>query len=380
MSANVEKVANLEVEEQIKETEKDYNYRLVEWPIEVLTKKFIKKTAGQEYRTLINAESSNSIIIVPEYQREFVWNEGMKAKFIESIFMKVPMPPLFAFTLDDEGNMELIDGVQRLSTIKEFVDGVLVLNNLEVLDTLNGYRFSELEISRQRKFNALSLKIYMLDEETDEGVRADIFNRINSTGQKLTSAEIRKGSYLNNKFYDFILYCVTLDEFTSLFSSARNDDKLRGEKEELITRFFAYSERYNEFDHSVKGFLDDYIKDKNDDFSDVEKQQKEDELKRALQFVSEYFPSGFKRTPSSKSIPKVRFESISVGVNLALKENPNLTNPDLRWLTSAEYKNLVTSGSSNNKSKLVARIEFVKNCLLSSININELDYGDSGRV
>ncbi len=226
-----------QVEEQIKDIEKDYNYRLVEWPIEVLVKKFVKKSSDQEYKDIIDINSANSIIIVPEYQREFVWDEDMKAKFIESIFMKVPMPPLFAFILDDEGNMELIDGVQRLSTIKQFVDNRLVLSNLEVLDTMNQYIFGDLEISRQRKFNALSLKIYMLDEETDEGVRADIFNRINSTGKKLTSAEIRKGSYLNNDFYDFILECVKFKEFSSLFSSARADEKLRERKKNWLLAF-----------------------------------------------------------------------------------------------------------------------------------------------
>lgn len=364
-----------QVEEQIKETEKDYNYRLVEWPIEVLVKKFVKKTSQQEYKDVIDKKSSNSIIIVPEYQREFIWDEDMKAKFIESIFMKVPMPPLFAFILDDEGNMELIDGVQRLSTIKEFVDGGLLVNNLAVLDTLNGYKFSELEVSRQRKFNTLSLKIYMMDEETDEGVRADIFNRINSTGQKLTPAEIRKGSYLNNKFYSFILDCSALQEFTSLFSS-RSNEKLRGEKEELITRFFAYSEQYLKFEHSVKGFLDDYIKEKGKTFDSDKKNSMEMELKRALGFVNKYFPDGFRKSASTSSIPKVRFESISVGVNLALRENPGISHPDLNWLKSKEYMDWVTSGSSNNKNKLIGRIEFVRDCLLGKIDTNSLSYGD----
>ena len=370
------KIAIDQVEEQIRETEKDYNYRLVEWPIEVLVKKFVKKSPNAEYKDIIKTDSPSSVIIVPEYQREFVWDDNMRAKFIESLFMKVPMPPLFAFILDEEGNMELIDGVQRLSTIKQFVDGGLLLDNLEVLDTLNQYRFNELEPARQRKFNSLSLKIYMLDAETDEGVRADIFNRINSTGKKLTSAEIRKGSYLNNTFYDFILECVTFNEFALLYSSARADEKLRGEKEELVTRFFAYSEQYAMFEHSVKGFLDDYIREKGKSFALAEKDEKEAEFKRALIFVQTYFPDGFKKSSSSKSIPKVRFESIAVGVNLALKINPNLEHPDLKWLTSNEYKEFVTSGSSNNKGKLIGRIEFVRDCLLSVININALTYGD----
>ncbi|MDR2467085.1 MAG: DUF262 domain-containing protein [Prevotellaceae bacterium] len=353
------------VENQIKETDKDYNYRLVEWPIEVLVKKFVPKPANQSYKELIKNESF-SVIIVPEYQRNFVWNDKMRAKFIESIFMKVPMPPLFAFVLDDEGNLELIDGVQRLSTINAFVSDNLILDNLEILDMLNGYKFSELDISRQRKFNNLSLKIYLLDKETDEGVRADIFNRINSTGAKLSPAEVRKGSFIDNAFYDFIIDCTGLPEFATLFSAKREDEKLRGEKEELITRFFAYTEKYLDFEHSVKEFLDDYIKEKGSSFADEEKASKKAQLINTLSFVKDNFPYGFRKSSNSHTIPKVRFEAIAVGTSLALQENPNIANPDLRWLESNEFLDWVTSGSSNNRSKLRGRIEFVRDCLLNN--------------
>jgi uncharacterized protein with ParB-like and HNH nuclease domain len=363
-----------EVEEQIKETEKDYDYRLVEWPIEVLMKKFVKKSNDTDYKDLIGVDAKNSVIVVPEYQRDYVWDEPMKAKFIESIFMRVPMPPLFAFELDDEGNLELVDGVQRLSTIKDFTDDKIVLGQLQVLETLNGYKFSELDAARQRKFKNLSLKIYMLDEDTNEGTRADIFNRINSTGKQLQPAEIRKGSYLGNRFYDFIIDSTKLPEFSALFSSARTDEKLRGEKEELVTRFFAYSERYQSFNHSVKGFLDDYIKEKGKSSSDSELKEKREQFVKALNFVSQNFPYGFRKSNNSKSIPRVRFEAISVGVNLAMMENSNLSKPDLKWLESDQFKQWTTSDASNSRVKLIGRVEFVKNCLLGK-DLQSLTYG-----
>ncbi len=365
------------VEEQIKDIEKDYNYRLVEWPIEVLVKKFVSKASNKSYKELLPRGAEQfSVIIVPDFQRDFVWDDPMKAKFIESIFMKIPIPPLFAFQLDDEGNLELLDGVQRLSTIKAFVNDEFALDGLGVLNSLNNYKFSELEISRQRKFNNLSLKIYVLEEDADEGVRADIFNRINSTGKKLTPAEVRRGSFLDNPFYKFIEECVELPEFKILFSTAKENDKLRGDKEELITRFFAYTEKYTEFEHSVKEFLDDYIKEKGELFTNDEKEQKIQMLKNALSFISRHFPNGFRRTVTSRTIPKVRFESIAIGTSLALQENPSLSDPSLRWLESKEYSEWVTSGSSNNRTKLIGRIEFVRDCLLSRIDINSLTYGD----
>lgn len=372
MSTELIKSTIFDLEDQIKSVEKDYKYRLVEWPIEVLVKKFVSKKDAENYKEILE-DNTSSVLIVPKYQRDYIWDDKMKSKLIESLFMKVPMAPLFAFTLDDEGNLELIDGVQRLSTINEFVKDEHTIKDLEVLTCLNGYKFSELDPSRQRKFNSLSLKLYMLDEETDEGVRADIFNRINSTGKKLEPAEIRKGSFLGNPFYDFILGCTGEELFCRLFSSTKDDDKLRGEKEELISRFFAYSEKYLEFDHSVKGFIDDYIKSKKNIIK-KEIEEKKDEFIRALHFIESYFPYGFRKTENAQSIPKVRFEAIAIGVNLALRQNPEIKNPELRWLESNEFKKLTTSDAANNKSKLIGRIEFVRDCLLRVIDDNTLTY------
>ena len=372
-SIETQKASVEDVERQIKDIEKDYNYRLVEWPIESLIKKFVPKSANQAYKNLLeDKDKSFSAIIVPEYQRNYVWKEEQKSKFIESVFMKVPIPPLFGFELDDEGNIELIDGVQRLSTIKAFASDGLVLSNLEVLDFLNGFKFSELDVSRQRKFNNLSLRLYLLNNETDEGIRADIFNRINSTSERLKPAEIRKGSFINNPFYDFILECTRLREFTDLYVS-KNDEMSRGRKEELITRFFAYSDKYLEFDHSVTEFLNDYIKDK-EKFSDDEKSQKKEQLINSLNFVKNNLPNGFRKSTTSATIPMVRFDAIAVGVNLALQAEPNLANLDLKWLDSTEFFNWVTSGSSNNKNKVIGRINFVRDCLLNKIDLNNLNY------
>ncbi len=185
-----ETVADLEI--QIKELQKEYDYNLREYPIEVILKKFKKEDDYKE------KNESIASIFIPKYQRQYVWQPDMKCKFIESLFLGVPIPPLLAFTVDESGNMELIDGVQRLSTIDEFVNGKLKIQNLELLDNLNGFTFDELHPSRQRKFNSLSVRMFVFTENADEGIRADIYNRINSTGLKLTEAEIRKGTFLGN--------------------------------------------------------------------------------------------------------------------------------------------------------------------------------------
>ncbi len=355
-------------EAQIKEIQVDYNYRIADFSIGELLKKFVKKGEEANFE-----DDSISGLYVPTYQRNFIWLEAMQSRFIESVFMGVPIQPLFAFELDEDGNLELLDGVQRLSSIKSFVDGELILSGLDELDALNGFKFDELSSARKRKFLNTQLKLYIINENTDEGIRADIFRRVNEGGQRLEPAEIRKGKFIGNSFYNFILEMSESDKFNQLFSSTKNTDKLRGEKEELVSRFFALSNNYQNFVHSVKGFMDDYI-EKNSTFDTTKATLFETEFIKTLNFVETNFPHGFKKSETAKSIPRVRFEAIGVGTNLALRENPNLSVPDVKWIESNEFKKWTTSDAANSKFKVTGRIEFVRDCLLGVIDPNTLNY------
>jgi hypothetical protein len=358
-------------ETQIKEIQVDYNYRIVDYSIGELLKKFVRKGEAAHFE-----DESISGLYVPTYQRDFIWSETMQSKFIESLFMGVPIQPLFAFELNEDGNLELLDGVQRLSSIKSFVDGNLVLNGLDELDSLNAFRFDDLGTARKRKFLNTQLKLYIINENTDEGIRADIFRRVNEGGRKLEPAEIRKGKFIGNKFYEFILEMSNSSDFNQLFSSSKETDKLRGEKEELVSRFFALSNNYTNFVHSVKEFMDDYIISANQTFDNAQKQLLKEEFFNTLNFVQAHFPSGFKKSLTAKSIPRVRFEAIAVGTNLALRINPELNVTSVEWLDSNEFKKLTTSDAANSKNKVAARIEFVRDCLLGKKRSDTFTYGN----
>lgn len=358
-----------QAEAQLKEIQVDYSYRIADFSIGELLKKFVLKGQSSDFE-----DDAISGLYVPTYQRDFIWHEKMQAKFIESIFMGVPIQPLFAFELDEDGNLELLDGVQRLSSIKSFVDDCLILSDLEELNCLNGFVFSDLETSRKRKFSNTTLKLYIINQNTDEGIRADIFRRVNEGGQRLEPAEIRKGKFIENEFYTFILDRSESTEFNALFSSTKKTDKLRGEKEELISRFYALSNNYKNFVHSVKGFMDDYIIETGKKFNSTIKKEMNTELVKTLDFVETNFPNGFKKTQTTKSIPRVRFEAIAVGTILALREKPDLSISNVNWLESKEFKKWTTSDAANSKSKVIGRIEFVRDCLLGKIKNNDLTY------
>ncbi|MGB6537475.1 MAG: hypothetical protein WBF58_16110 [Xanthobacteraceae bacterium] len=145
----------------------------------------------------------------------------------------------------------------------------------------------------------------------------------------------------------------------------------RYEYEELVTRFFAFLNRYQKYGLGregkvVKNFLLSYVQDTNDelqrDASLVPPMR--DEWKQMLAFVHQHFPDGFKKTGRGRKVPRVRFEAIAVGIGLALRESATLTPLNLDWLESKEFKEWTTSDASNNRVNLIGRVEYVRDKLL----------------
>jgi hypothetical protein len=91
---------------------------------------------------------------------------------------------------DKSGRLEIVDGVQRIRTLAEFMTGNLVLGNLERLSKLNGFRFYDLPVSRQRRFRRATLRLIELTEAVTEDVRREMFDRINSGSVKLEAVEV----------------------------------------------------------------------------------------------------------------------------------------------------------------------------------------------
>ena len=120
--------------------------------------------------------------------------------------------------------------------------------------------------------------------------------------------------------------------------------------------------------------MDEHINNSKENFNSSRKIELRNEFLNTLNFVQANFPNGFKKSVTAKSIPRVRFEAIAVGTNLALRESPNLTISDVRWLESNEFRKWTTSDAANSKSKVIGRIEFVRDCILGKINYNTLSY------
>lgn len=339
------------IESEISVASIPYVYDTKEYPVEVIVQKYDK---GQ--------------IFVPHYQRNFVWKNKQQSRFIESVFLGVPIMPFLVSVSGEEAELEIIDGSQRIRTLVEYCSNKLRLSGLEKIKSLNGTTFNDLIRNRKNKFLLRDFRFHVVTEKADAEVRADIFNRVNTSSNKLSPSETRKGVY-QGEFYNFILDCAKDETFRKVcpISAGKAD---RGEYEELVLRFFAFSESYQEFKHDVAPFLDDFVKKHKKNF-DAERLKAN--FDKVMSFAEEHLsPPYFARTGRESSTPRVRFEALSVGIFLALEQNPQLDPQSYNWMESNEFKKLTTSDASNNQGRLKARIEFVRDCLLGLEN--ELTY------
>ena len=325
-------------------------------------------------RQLYDMAVEGLIDVAPEYQRHFIWDNARQSQLIESILLGIPVPSLFMATNRDS-TWEVIDGLQRITTIINFIgsENVIHRNNprckklkiseLEKLSNINGLMFEDLPKSLQLMFMTRPMRVTVLNDRSDFGVRYDLFERLNTGGVTLHPQEIRNCVFLG-KFNDFLKEMAINQAFKNVVKMTENQIRT-GSYEELVLKFFAYYQDRNLFIHGVKEFLNSYMEKKTKEFHD------EKELKTIFQntfeCLQENLPDGIVRGNRKNTTPLVLFEAISIGVADALSRNVKVKSDALvALLDDKELRNL-TTGATNSKSKLFRRIDFVTNALVDAI-------------
>lgn len=318
-------------------------------------------------RQLYDMVVDQMIDISPEYQRHFVWSEMKQSQLIESLILGIPIPSIFMATNRDS-SWEVIDGLQRLTTIINFIGTPeiirqvnskcekLKLSGLDKLDSLNGIYFEDLPRSINFMFMTRPVKVTVLNDRSDFEIRYDLFERLNTGGVTLHPQEIRNCIYLG-PFKDFIMECSEDPNFKSVVKMTRNAART-GNMEELVLKFFAYLEDRDEFVHSVKGFLNDYMKKKTERFRN--RNELVEIFSRTFETLNEYLPDGIVRGNRKNITPLILFEAISIGVADLLHEGTNINAGRLRNILDNEELKTLTTGATNSRSKLYGRINYVK--------------------
>ncbi|HBX6086884.1 MULTISPECIES: DUF262 domain-containing protein [Klebsiella pneumoniae complex] len=346
----------------IRLAQRNIGYNVREWTVEVIVQKY-----GE------NLDIDANELFIPDYQRDYKWDVKTASRFIESILLDFPIPYLYiadVFNEDPEldGRVEIIDGSQRIRAIHYFWNNEFELKDLKELKSLEGFKFSDLLASRQRRFLRASLRFIELKGDVEEQHRRDLFERINSGVKRLEAMEVRHGSdAAASIFYRDVISPCSVNPLFSQLAPLSDRKRSNGDHRELVLRFFAYLNDLDNYKGFVAPFIDQYMNTQANQVTQQNVSSYTDEFEKMLQFVNAHFPMGFKKTPTSKTTPRARYEAIAVGTALALRTNPQLLEPAQPisdWLFEAEFEGIVTADSANNTTQLKNRIFYVRDKLL----------------
>lgn len=195
-----------------------------------------------------------TIRLAPPFQRQLVWDERRQSQLIESLMLKIPLP-MFYVAADEDGNWDVVDGLQRLTTLKRFVLGEkylatgdesqrgegLCLKNLEFWgDHYNGAVFKQLPPAIANNIMETELRFTIINPGTPDEVKFTIFKRINTGGLPLSAQEIRHALYQGSAT-DLLEELVNTKEYKQATNESVNDSRMAGR--ELCLRFLAFSLR-----------------------------------------------------------------------------------------------------------------------------------------
>lgn len=169
---------------------------------------------------------NNEIILDPDFQRKSnIWKLPQKSKLIESILMAIPLP-LFYFAENKNGGLSVVDGLQRLYAIKDFMNDEYVLKDLAYLQTKNGLKFSQLERNDQQRIERYQLQVNVMSSSTPEYIKLNIFQRINSGSTPLNKQEMRHALY-QGKSTKLLKELAECDEFKTAVATKLNTVRMK---------------------------------------------------------------------------------------------------------------------------------------------------------
>ncbi len=227
---------------------------------------------------LLRRLRQGSIRLAPSFQRQFVWDQARSSQLIESLMLRIPLP-MFYVSANEDGSWDVVDGLQRLTTIRNYLLGEeknkdgspsvpgaepFALKNLEFWGArFNGMRFSQIEsdTANARIVNNImetEMRFTVINPATPEEVKRNIFKRINTGGMPLTAQEIRHALY-QGQASQLLEVLAKMPIFLQAIDESVDDSRMAAR--ELVLRFLAFSIRSPaDYSGDMDGFLSDTMR------------------------------------------------------------------------------------------------------------------------
>lgn len=339
------------------------------------------RPSDPDISTLHRKYKNGELILDPEFQRNFVWDNVKSSNLIESILLKIPIPIIFTF--EDEEKEEVIDGQQRLTAIFSFIDGKypdgkeFKLSKLKILSELAGKRFKDLDESLQKQIWNRGLPLIHIQESSQEDVKFEMFERLNTNITRLNAQELRNCMY-RGPYNELIKKLAAKPDFQEILNKHIYSKRMLDS--ELVLLFFAfYHKNYQLYKGNAKQLLNEDMR-KYRHIGSEETKELEAQFNKSVSLVKQIFgKNAFRICTLDDSTKQVRFDTrkLNQGLFLVLmygftpyrkeeiipvadlirEEMINLQIHDASFLDS-----LVGSGT-NSKEKVIKKIDIWMNTL-----------------
>ena len=226
------------------------------------------------FNELLDMYKNKELNITPDFQRLFRWSPGQRSRFIESLILEMPVPPIFMIE-EDEGRYILIDGLQRMSSYFHFrgeleaqhldppvkLGEKLELVDCDIVKELNGLTFDNLDVGLQIRLKRAFIRVEIVRKGSDPHFKYHMFKRLNTGGELLSEQQVRNSTIrmLSSQFPDFIIAMSKIEPFLDCTEYLTQERLITGFDQELVLRFFALKNRRDRFKHEVSDFLTEYM-------------------------------------------------------------------------------------------------------------------------
>jgi hypothetical protein len=206
--------------------------------------------------TTLKEQWDNKTLIIPEFQREYVWDNSKASRLIESLLLNIPIPILY-FAETEDAEWEVVDGHQRIRSIVEYIDNRFRLSGLRIQEEFKGQRFFELPEREQRYLKTRMMRAIVIGADSHPTMKFEIFERLNTGGLALNAQEVRNAIY-HGRFNNLLKDLESYEGFLACLGLSR--PRKRMVDRELILRFFALRSELSKYRTPLIRFLNNYMR------------------------------------------------------------------------------------------------------------------------
>lgn len=283
-----------------KEISFDQEDEIDDSPLDEGKRKIFTDKTDPEVISLYNRWKDGSLILRPDFQRGFVWDNARASRLIESVLLNIPLPMIYLFE-EKDGKQNVIDGQQRLTSLFSFIDGhfpdpdnrPFKLGKLKAFPEYNNKFFKELEKDVQQKIKTFSIRTILFQKDSNPDLQFEIFERLNIGAVSLNDMELRNCVY-RGKFNDLIWELTEDADFRFLLNLDGPERRMRDG--ELVLRFSSFFiKSYINYTPPIKRFLNHTMQEYRD-ISDAQAKSLRQGFKNAVHIIRSMFGDhAFKR-------------------------------------------------------------------------------------